>query len=60
MLLPVAVRRDGRTVAEIRVPAARCRECGHVDIDDATQERVIAELERCSQPGDDLVFPSDL
>lgn len=56
-LLPVFVRRAGRTVFELRVPAAKCPECGHVDIDDGTQEQVIAELERHSLPGDDLVFP---
>ncbi len=59
MLLPVTVRRGGRTVVELRVPAARCPGCGHVDVDEATQEKVIAELERHSQPGDDLVFPVD-
>jgi YgiT-type zinc finger domain-containing protein len=58
-LLPVAVRRRGRTVAEFQVPAAHCRHCGHVDVDEATQEEVIAALERHSEPGDDLVFPTD-
>ena len=60
VLLPVAVRRRGRTVAELRFPAARCACCGHVDVDDATQEEVIAALERHSEPGDDLVFPTEV
>jgi YgiT-type zinc finger domain-containing protein len=59
MLVPIMVRRAGRIVFQLEVPARHCVECGHVDVDEATQEAVIAMLERHSRPGDDIVFPSD-
>jgi YgiT-type zinc finger domain-containing protein len=55
--LPVTVRRQGRTVCCLEVPARRCGECGHVDVEDERQEELIAVLERHSLPGDDIVFP---
>ena len=60
LLVPVTVRRDGQVVFQLEVPARHCTDCGHVEIDEATQEAVIATLERHSRPGDDIVFPSDL
>lgn len=60
ILLPVAVRRRDQIVAELQVPAAKCQFCGHVDVDEETQEEVIAALERHSEPGDDLVFPTEV
>ena len=55
--VPILVRRKGRVVRKVEVPARRCEACGYVDIDEATQEEVIATLERHTRPGDDIVFP---
>jgi hypothetical protein len=55
--LPVAVRREGRTVLELALAAWRCRDCGYVDVEDATRESLIATLEEHTRPGDDIVFP---
>lgn len=57
--VPVIVRRDGREVMRLDVPARACESCGWVDISDADTEACIATLERESQPGDEIVFPSD-
>lgn len=59
LLVPIMVRRGGRVVFRVEAPARHCGECGHVEIDEATQEEVIATLERRTRPGDDIVFPSD-
>ncbi|MEK0082641.1 hypothetical protein [Benzoatithermus flavus] len=56
MMLPVSVRRAGRTVFRLEVPAWHCSECGYVDVEDATRESVIATLEEHTRPGDDIVF----
>lgn len=57
MAVPVQVRRAGRTVLSLEVPARRCEACGYVDIDDAARESLIATLEARTRPGDDIVFP---
>lgn len=58
--VPVSVRRGGRTVLRLEVPALRCESCGYVAIEEEVHEEVIAVLERHSEPGDDIVFPVDL
>jgi YgiT-type zinc finger domain-containing protein len=57
--LPVVVRRQGQTVCRLEVPAWRCGECGHVDVEDERQDELIAALENHSLPGDDIVFPME-
>jgi hypothetical protein len=57
--VPIMVRRGGRVVFRVEAPTRRCGECGHLEIDETTQEEVIATLERHTRPGDDIVFPSD-
>jgi YgiT-type zinc finger domain-containing protein len=55
--VPVSVRRHGRVVFRLKVPAWRCPACGYLDIDEAVREEVVATLERHTRPGDDIVFP---
>lgn len=57
ILLPVQVRRGGRLVFRLEVPARLCEACGYVDVADSTREELIATLEDKTQPGDDIVFP---
>jgi YgiT-type zinc finger domain-containing protein len=57
--LPVTVRRQAQVVCRLEVPAWRCSECGHVDVEDERQEELIAALEARSLPGDDIVFPME-
>lgn len=55
--VPVQVRRDGRQILRIEVPARACGECGYIDIADTAREQLIATLECETRPGDDIVFP---
>lgn len=57
--LPVSIRRQGRIVYRLKVPAWRCTACGQLEIDEAVRESVVVDIERHSQPGDDVILPLD-
>jgi YgiT-type zinc finger domain-containing protein len=57
--IPIRVERHGQEVLRLMVPAQVCPTCEQVSFEDEMTEAVIAALEEHTEPGDDIIFPSD-
>jgi YgiT-type zinc finger domain-containing protein len=55
--LPIRAERHGRVLLRLEVPVEACSACDWVNIDDDVLDEVLAELERHTLPGDDIVMP---
>ncbi|WP_027132609.1 YgiT-type zinc finger protein [Geminicoccus roseus] len=52
----IAIRRAGRIVEDIQVPAWRCRNCGERSFADDAVDQAVQALEASTEPGDDIVL----